>query len=149
MERPENDRQYESTIHLIDINHYYVGDFYCLNNESIHEENVENLKTEFKVAEIYVYVNGKILNNIHILTCCYCKIFHFVDIENLLVSNDFPMITGFQNGDIVIPCKPTSKNVTVRLIKDGDEVNIYVRMLSIFLFLFFCGNLIFTSNYLH
>lgn len=61
MERPENDRPYESTIHLIDVNHYYVGDFYCLTNDSIHEENLENLKTEFKIAEIYVYVNGKIL----------------------------------------------------------------------------------------
>lgn len=37
------------------------------------------------------------------------------------------MITGVQNGDIVIPCKPTSKNVAVKLIKDGDEVNNYVR----------------------
>ncbi len=63
--------------------------------------------------------------------------------ENLLVHNDFPMITGFQNGDVIIPCKPTSKNVAVKLIKDGDEVNEYVRMLSIFLLLLFCKRLSF------
>lgn len=62
----------------------------------------------------------------------FSKYSHFVDIENLLVHHDFPMITGLQNDDIVIPCKPTSKNVAVKLIKDGDEVNNYVRMLSIF-----------------
>lgn len=59
-------------------------------------------------------------------------IFHFTDIENLLVNNEYPMITGVQNDNIVIPCKPTSKNVAVQLIKDGDEVNIYVRMLKYF-----------------
>lgn len=58
--------------------------------------------------------------------------FRFIDINNLLVNNDFPMITGIQNDDIVIPCKPTSKNITVKLIKEGDEVNEYVRTLSIF-----------------
>lgn len=42
------------------------------------------------------------------------------------------MITGVQNDDIVIPCKPTSKNVAVKLIKDGDEVNENVRMLCSF-----------------
>lgn len=47
---------------------------------------------------------------------------------------DFPMITGVQNGDIVIPCKPTSKSVEVQLVKDGDKVNLYVRMLSFFVF---------------
>lgn len=55
----------------------------------------------------------------------------FIDMENLLVHNDFPMITGVQNGDIVIPCKPTSKNVAVKLVKEGDEVNNGVRTLSI------------------
>lgn len=60
-------------------------------------------------------------------------IFHFIDINNLLVNNEFPMITGIQNDDIVIPCKPTSKNISVKLIKEGDEVNeLNVRMLSIF-----------------
>lgn len=44
-----------------------------------------------------------------------------------MVSNDYPMVTGEQNADIVIPCKPTSKNVAVKLIKDGEEVNSYVR----------------------
>lgn len=143
MEKPQTDRPYESTIHLIDVSHYYVGYFYCRTNDSIHEENLENLKTEFKIAEIYVYVNGNY--NIYInLLLLYNKIFYFVDIENLLVNHDFPMITGNQNGDIIIPCKPTSKNVEVRLIKDGDEVNLYVRMLSIFCFLF-CDNSIFSS----
>ncbi|XP_037051566.1 vascular endothelial growth factor receptor 1 isoform X6 [Bradysia coprophila] len=99
-EVPENERRYESTIYLIDVTHYYVGDFYCVNNDSFADENLENLKTEFKISGIYVYVN---------------------DVENLLVHNDFPMITGVQNVDIVIPCKPTSKNVAVKLIKEGDE----------------------------
>lgn len=54
------------------------------------------------------------------------------DPENLLVNNDYPMITGVQNDIIVIPCKPTSKNVPVQLIKDGDKVNINVRMLKYF-----------------
>ncbi|KAG4073862.1 hypothetical protein HA402_014067 [Bradysia odoriphaga] len=96
----ENERRFESTIYLIDVTHYYVGDFYCVNNDSFADENLENLKTEFKISGIYVYVN---------------------DVENLLVHNDFPMITGVQNVDIVIPCKPTSKNVAVKLIKEGDE----------------------------
>lgn len=55
--------------------------------------------------------------------------------ENLLVPIDFPMISGVQNGDIVVPCKPTSKNIAVKLIKEGEEVNNYVRMLSIFVIL--------------
>lgn len=55
--------------------------------------------------------------------------------ENLLVHNDFPMITGIQNDDIIIPCKPTSKNIAVKLIKEGEEVNSDVRMLSIFVIL--------------
>lgn len=60
-EIPENERRYESTIHLIDITHYDVGDFYCVNNDSFHDENLENLKIEFKLSGIYVYVNGKTL----------------------------------------------------------------------------------------
>lgn len=47
--------------------------------------------------------------------------------ENLLVPHDFPMITGSESDNIVIPCKPTSKTVAVKLVKDGDEVNSYVR----------------------
>lgn len=58
-EIPQSERPYESTIYLIDVTHYYVGDFYCVNNDSIADENLENLKTEFKISEIYVYVNGK------------------------------------------------------------------------------------------
>lgn len=64
VEKPENERRFESTIYLIDITHYYVGDFYCINNDSFHDENLENLKTEFKLSGIYVYVNGKTLKNI-------------------------------------------------------------------------------------
>ncbi|KAJ6649116.1 Vascular endothelial growth factor receptor 3, partial [Pseudolycoriella hygida] len=101
-EIPEKEYRYESTIHLIGVTHYYVGDFYCIHNDSIHEENLENLRTQFKISEIYVYVN---------------------DMENLLVNNIFPMITGIQNDEVVIPCKPTSKNVAVKLVKDGDEVS--------------------------
>lgn len=114
-----------------------MGDFYCVNNDSFADENLENLKTEFKISGIYVYVNGKALsgNTLIPLICAVTERkllisifqFHFTDVENLLVHNDFPMITGVQNIDIVIPCKPTSKNVAVKLIKEGDEVNSYVR----------------------
>lgn len=65
VENPENKRRFESTIYLIDITHYYVGDFYCIKNDSLQVENLENLKTEFKMSRIYVYVNGKTLRIIY------------------------------------------------------------------------------------
>lgn len=61
IENPANKRHYESTIYLIDINHYYVGEFNCIHNDSLHEENLDSLKSDFKISGIYVYVNGTML----------------------------------------------------------------------------------------
>lgn len=65
-------------------------------------------------------------------------IWYFTDIEHLFVWNDPYRIfytqayndfayndNAFFSGDDqdYIPCKPTSKNITVTLIREGDEVN--------------------------
>lgn len=33
-----------------------------------------------------------------------------------------PIVSGVQDQEVIIPCKPTSKMVSVQLIKEGDEV---------------------------
>ncbi|CAH1392580.1 unnamed protein product, partial [Nezara viridula] len=54
------------------------------------------------------------------------KIYIFVrDHKNLLAVNEsYALITEQEFSDVIIPCKPTSQDVVVKLIKDTDEVDI-------------------------
>lgn len=44
------------------------------------------------------------------------------DSDHPLANVNVPIVQGNRYEDVVIPCKPTSKNIEVQLIKDGDEV---------------------------
>lgn len=48
-------------------------------------------------------------------------LFICVDKEHLLVHAE-PIVSGVLNSSLVIPCKPTSKDVKVELTKDFEEV---------------------------
>lgn len=54
------------------------------------------------------------------------NIYIFVrDHKNLLAVNEtYALITRHEHDDLIIPCKPTSRDVEVRLSKDSDEVDI-------------------------
>jgi len=47
-----------------------------------------------------------------------------LDPDNKLYNPDQYLIFGKQNEPLIIPCKPTSPEVKVELVKDGDEVNL-------------------------
>lgn len=54
-------------------------------------------------------------------------IFAFIfelDPQHPLAPVSIPILQGNQHQDIVIPCKPTSRKYDVKLIKEGDEVNL-------------------------
>lgn len=60
----------------------------------------------------------------YVIIYIHCnRFFCTSDPEHPLVSVDWPVVTGNQYSEVVIPCKPTSRSVTVKLIKEGDEVN--------------------------
>lgn len=47
----------------------------------------------------------------------------FTDPDNVFVET-FTVIHGIEKQSIIVPCKPTSKYVTVELLKDDEEVSL-------------------------
>lgn len=61
------DNKYSSTIHLINVNHYYVGFFFCVANNTQFDYDysfkfitTERYRLLSMLSVMYVYVNGKI-----------------------------------------------------------------------------------------
>ncbi|GAB0098867.1 vascular endothelial growth factor receptor 1 [Sergentomyia squamirostris] len=103
---PIPDRPYGSILRLINVNHKHVGYYYCVSEEMLNllppgeHEALDDPYHANTTSKIYVFVD---------------------DPENLMVEYEHPMGTAVQYEDAVIPCKPTSRNVQVELIKGDDE----------------------------
>lgn len=55
---PDDKRPYGSILELFSVDHRYVGEYHCVHNESIQEDNYQELLTQFKANRIYVFVDG-------------------------------------------------------------------------------------------
>lgn len=53
---------------------------------------------------------------------CYKTAKHSIDPDNVFIETQ-AVIHGTEKSTVIIPCKPTSKNVIVQLLKDDEEVN--------------------------
>ncbi|XP_055710177.1 vascular endothelial growth factor receptor 1 isoform X3 [Phlebotomus papatasi] len=101
---PIPDRPYGSTIKLINVNFNHVGYYYCLREETkqllVPGQESEYLDNPYHSSKIYVFVDDPV---------------------NLMVPILTPVASAIQYQEFVVPCKPTSKNVQVELIKAEDE----------------------------
>lgn len=97
-----NEYAYESVLDLNYVDISYVDYYYCVKNSTDPNENIESLLRHNQAAQIYVFVE---------------------DQRHPLVSASVPILQGNQYEEILIPCKPTSKNVDVQLFKEGNAVS--------------------------
>lgn len=116
---------YEIMLELPQVNHLYVGYYYCVRKSSTHNSNLEALVNSGKASNIYLFVEGRPFNFSSIEFRFRLTYFCITDPENPLVAVEIPMVQGNLYGHVNVPCKPTSKKVEVQLIKDGDEVDIF------------------------
>lgn len=132
-----NKHIFESTLELPRVDYMYVGFYHCVKNSTKSDANLETLVRNNEASSIYLFIEG---NSVSI---------RFLSIENAVVNQsdpkkrsnlksnnrnmisdsdhplanvNVPIVQGNRYEDVVIPCKPTSKNIEVQLIKDGDEV---------------------------
>lgn len=49
---------FKSKLTLPNVNYMFVGEYFCIYNDSINTENIEDLKHEFKASRIYIFVDG-------------------------------------------------------------------------------------------
>uniref|UniRef100_A0A1L8DJT8 Protein tyrosine kinase n=2 Tax=Nyssomyia neivai TaxID=330878 RepID=A0A1L8DJT8_9DIPT len=98
------DRSEGSTIKLINVNHNHVGYYYCFREDTKHllipGQEIDYLDNPYHSSKIYVFVD---------------------DPANLMIPILHPVASAVQYEPFVIPCRPTSKNVHVELIKAEDE----------------------------
>ncbi|XP_055548127.1 vascular endothelial growth factor receptor 1 isoform X2 [Wyeomyia smithii] len=83
-----------------------VGRYYCvfLSAENAHQEpDLDELEAQFKATSTYIFVK---------------------DPDSPLVPVLHTVVTATQYEDVVIPCKPSSKDVQVELVKDEQEMQI-------------------------
>uniref|UniRef100_A0A6B2EPK2 Putative vascular endothelial growth factor receptor 1-like isoform x3 n=1 Tax=Phlebotomus kandelakii TaxID=1109342 RepID=A0A6B2EPK2_9DIPT len=101
---PIPDRPHGSIMKLINVNYNHVGYYYCLTVEAKGlmqpGQESEYLDNPYQSSKIYVFVD---------------------DPANLMVPILTPVASAVQYQEFTIPCKPTSKNVQVELIKAEDE----------------------------
>ncbi|XP_059619407.1 vascular endothelial growth factor receptor 1 isoform X2 [Phlebotomus argentipes] len=101
---PIADRPHGSIMKLINVNHNHVGYYYCLREETrrlvLPGQEAEFLDNPYHSSKIYVFVD---------------------DPESLMVPILNPVASAVQYQEVTIPCKPTSKNVQVELVKAEDE----------------------------
>ncbi|CAG9799108.1 unnamed protein product [Chironomus riparius] len=102
----DDEENYHSFLELNSVHVNFVGFYYCVFNASLSSDVTFNYQEKIgihKASSIYVYVN---------------------DPENKLYSSDQYLIFGKQNESLIIPCKPTTPQVKVELVRDGDEGHI-------------------------
>lgn len=92
---------HESVLDLNRVDFTYVDHYYCVKNASEPNANIETLLRRKQAAQIYVFVE---------------------DHRHPLVRASVPILEGNQFEELLIPCKPTSKNFEVQLFKEGNVV---------------------------
>lgn len=94
-----NKYTYESVLDLNNVDSTYVDYYYCVKNTSKINANIETLLQHHQAAQIYVFVEDR---------------------RHPLVPASVPILEGNQYDEMIIPCKPTSKNFEVQLFKEGN-----------------------------
>lgn len=105
------------------VDHTYVGFYYCVQSgggEDISNANINELVDNFNATPFYIFVDGEWIFTA-IFNCYNSFETTFLDPENLFVET-MMVIHGTERETVIIPCKPTSKYVTVELLKDEEEV---------------------------
>lgn len=98
----DNKYTYESILDLNRVDSTYVDYYYCVKNTSEPNASIETLLRQQQAAQIYVFAEDR---------------------RHPLVSVSVPDLEGNQFDELIIPCKPSSKNFEVQLFKEGDEVS--------------------------
>ncbi|XP_055918691.1 vascular endothelial growth factor receptor 1-like [Eupeodes corollae] len=99
----DNNSLYGSHLYLKDVTAEFVGYFYCIKESELTEDgDYDTFVEDFKATKIYIFVN---------------------DTEVLLVPMSIPIISGHQNEDIIVPCKPTMPETAVELITYDQQVH--------------------------
>lgn len=81
-----------------------VGRYYCIfesSDNSDHDVDLEDLEADYKATSTYLFVK---------------------DPKSPIVPVSHTVVYAQQYEDVVIPCKPSSKDVIVELVKDEQEV---------------------------
>lgn len=105
---------YETHLQLFDVNHEFVGFYYCVKNASTDS----NLQTQFQnnlVSKVYLFVDSsrhRINNAIENLEMEKDPLYRITDV-NIQVRD---------NCDVFVPCKSTSNARDARLIQTQPKV---------------------------
>lgn len=100
---------YESVLDLNRVETTYVDYYYCVKNSSDPNASIESLLERQEASQIYVYVDDR---------------------RKPLVSISVSDLEANQFDEILIPCKPSSKNFDVQLFKEGIMVSKIKKMLD-------------------
>ena len=116
---------YRSTLEINDITTVYVAKYYCIHTEVVGEIKKTNFDysnevNTLKASSIYIYVDGMLIGHDQ-MSFSNCN--NFLDPDVLLVQVDDIFINAYQNQNFTVPCKPTSKSVSVKLMHENEEVN--------------------------
>lgn len=117
---------YKSTLELLNVDYTCAKYYYCVKIESValleatlekgnSQRHMDSLVSTHQTSRIYLFVEGKFLVSFSIRLLIQ-KNKYFSDPEHPIahVGHNISLFANLTD-DIVVPCKPTSKNVTVKL----------------------------------
>lgn len=123
-----SDYPYQNILKLHQVNYHYVGFYRCVFYP-------KNSSYEPHRQKIYLFVKGKnqfgfkfLIFSLFLRNNCYISFF-ISDPIRPFVPVAHRDLTGIKNEDILIPCKPISKEYEVQLFKKNDEVNLQIDFL--------------------
>ncbi|XP_055592235.1 vascular endothelial growth factor receptor kdr-like isoform X4 [Uranotaenia lowii] len=100
-EAKDEAKPYRSRVSITAATAKVVGRYYCVfQSMDNDDQDLDDLESEYKATSTYIFVK---------------------DPDNPLVPIEHPVVTATQYEEVVIPCKPSSKDVQVELFKDEQE----------------------------
>nr|XP_029709181.1 vascular endothelial growth factor receptor 1 isoform X14 [Aedes albopictus] len=100
------DKLYSIKVTIPETSAEVVGRYYCIfesSDNSDHDVDLEDLEADYKATSTYLFVK---------------------DPKSPIVPVSHTVVYAQQYEDVVIPCKPSSKDVIVELVKDEQEMPI-------------------------
>lgn len=102
-----------------------VGRYYCVFNDSVVDSKMkyDDEVAAYMASSIYIFVDGNyfvVMGNNYSISPL--RLIRILDPDTLIVPMEHTMIVATQNKATTIPCKPTSPNVNLELIKEDGEV---------------------------
>nr|XP_029719637.1 vascular endothelial growth factor receptor 1-like isoform X2 [Aedes albopictus] len=100
------DKLYSIKVTIPETSAEVVGRYYCIfesSDNSDHDVDLEDLEADYKATSTYLFVK---------------------DPKSPIVPVSHTVVYAQQYEDVVIPCKPSSKDIVVELVKDEQEMPI-------------------------